>query len=164
MEALPNKENQCVVNTDTFVSMTDEISSVMESLTASYSKTICEHMKRLGCTIEDLSFESGLAIRTINRHRSSETLKPSLASVVALCIGLKLHPIFSFDLIAKAGHRMSSSREDTARKSILVLTQHLQNIRRLQEAIEHDFGQSFFGAGCGFILFYQIKSGFSKDV
>lgn len=120
MEALPNKENQCVVNTDTFVSMTDEISAVMESLPASYSKTICEHMKRLGCTIEDLSFESGLTIRTINRHRSSETIKPSLASVVALCIGLRLHPIYSFDLVSKAGHRLSSSKEDMAYSMVLM--------------------------------------------
>ncbi|MBR5948380.1 MAG: hypothetical protein IKZ82_07000, partial [Clostridia bacterium] len=65
MEALPSKESRNNINIATFVSMTDEIASVMESLPVSYSKTLCEHMKRIGCTVETLSAVSGLTDRTI---------------------------------------------------------------------------------------------------
>ena len=120
MEALPSKESRNNINIATFVSMTDEIASVMESLPVSYSKTLCEHMKRIGCTVETLSAVSGLTDRTIKRHRMGEILRPPLANVIAICVGLKLHPIYSFDLIAKAGHHLTSSKEDTVFNIVLL--------------------------------------------
>lgn len=136
MEALQREENTGKLNTEAFASRAEEIASVLESLPVTYSKTVCEHMKRLGYTAEVLSEESSLTVRTISRHRSGEIARPPLANVIALCVGLKLHPVFALDLIRKAGHNLTPSKEDTIYLMVLLtmVDKGIMEVNRYLEA------------------------------
>jgi len=49
----------------------------------------------------------------------------ALPRVVALCVGLKLHPIFAFDLVKKAGYQFNQTSDHVAYQMILLsMTQH----------------------------------------
>ena len=66
------------------------------------------------------AFKSSLVSdRQIVRYRNEENPYISLQSVICLCIGMRLHPVFAFDLIKKAGFSLNDSIEHTAYKIIL---------------------------------------------
>ena len=76
-------------------------------------------MQRKGMTQEQLAENSLLAVRSIRSYRSTEMPPIGLSRVVALCIGLKLHPLFCFDLVRKAGYRFRLTEEHVAYQILL---------------------------------------------
>ena len=55
-------------------------------------------------TVEGLAEEALLSAKTIQRMRNDSAYIPELKTVVAICIGMHLHPIISNHLIEVAGH------------------------------------------------------------
>ncbi len=80
-----------------------DIVKIRNSLPAEFSKTLKAHMKRKGCTVEKLAELSLIGPKTIQRMRNEEDYPVEMHHVVALCVGMQLHPIFSRDLLKKAG-------------------------------------------------------------
>lgn len=71
-------------------------------------------------------------------YRNKKDAKPTLQSVLALCIGLNLHPSFSYDLIAKAGYNIMIASEEFLIYRYLIEHHHMENIfmwnAKLQDA------------------------------
>jgi Zn-dependent peptidase ImmA (M78 family) len=102
-----------------FLKTVQEVSRVMKSLPVTFGSTLESHMQRKGLTQEQLAESSLLAARTIRSYQSTEAPSIGLPRVVALCIGLKLHPIFCFDMVRKAGYRFNLTEEHVAYQMLL---------------------------------------------
>ena len=102
-----------------FTKSAKAIAAISKSLPNSFGDTLAAHMKRKGITEEQLAERSFVSGRQISRVRSSLNPCISLQSVICLCVGMKLHPVFSYDLVKKAGYSLNDSMEHTAYKIIL---------------------------------------------
>ena len=96
-----------------------QIKEIKCCLPPTFCDTLVAHMKRQKYTNERLSEYSNVGTRTIERMRSDENYQTTLGTVVALCIGLKLHPILSQDLIQKAGYKFKNTEEHIAYQLLL---------------------------------------------
>lgn len=103
---------------------TQDVSRVLQSLPHSFGATLEAHMQRKGVTQEQLAESSLLAVRSIRTYRGTEYPYITLPRVIALCIGLKLHPILANDLIKKAGYCLTMSEEHVAYQILLVSMTH----------------------------------------
>jgi hypothetical protein len=81
-------------------------------------------MQRKGMTQEQLAESSLLAVRSIRTYRGAEYPYITLPRVVALCVGLKLHPILAADLVRKAGLCFNQSQEHLAYQILLGTMTH----------------------------------------
>lgn len=90
-----------------------EMKEVIEGLPASVGGTLKAHMERLDVTIEDLEYLSGVSERTIKNIRSNNCPRLEMRYFVAICIGLKLEPPYSLDLIRKTRFQFNAGREST---------------------------------------------------
>jgi len=94
--------------------------SNMERLPGSFGATLAYHMDKLHLTNEAMSKVCLINEDTIRRYRNgSNKSKPSIQTVVALCVGLKLPLTFCFDLVHKAGFIFTSDPSDIAYQTIL---------------------------------------------
>lgn len=91
-----------------------EISEILRSLPGTFSGSLVQHMTRKKYTVESLAETSLASSKTIQRMRSDESYTPKLGTIVAICIGLQLHPVLSADLIRKAGLSFKYTEEHTA--------------------------------------------------
>ena len=106
------------------VKTTQDVSRVLQSLPQSFGATLEAHMRRKGVTQEQLAESSLITDRRIRTYCIDDQMV-ALPRVVALCVGLKLHPIFAFDLVKKAGYLFNQSSEHVAYQMILLsMTQH----------------------------------------
>jgi len=96
-----------------------DILSIKNSLPNNFSKKLIFHMKRKNCTVEKLAEKALIGVRTIQRIRNDEDYPITMENVVAICIGLQLHPIFSKDLIEKAGLKFKCSEKHIIYELIL---------------------------------------------
>lgn len=85
------------------------VNSIRNDLPKTFGDTLAAHMKRKGITVEQLSENSLISPKTIQRYRNDPCISVSMRRAVGLCIGLKLHPVLSLDLIAKAGLSFNST-------------------------------------------------------
>ena len=100
---------------------TIELTNLLQTLPSTYSGTLRAHIKRSGLTTEKLAEICEISEKTIQRYKASDETECELPILVALCVGLKLHPILSFDLLSKAGYgSLRSSKKHTAYKLILL--------------------------------------------
>ena len=96
------------------------VNSIRNNLPKTFGDTLAAHMKRKGITVEQLSENSLISPKTIQRYRNDPCISVSMRRAVGLCIGLKLHPVLSLDLIAKAGLSFNSTPAHDAYFSLLV--------------------------------------------
>lgn len=102
---------------------TQDVSRVLNGLPGSFGATLEAHMQRRGMTQEQLAEGSLITDRRIRTYCLNDQMIP-LPRVVALCIGLKLHPILSLDLVRKAGYLFNQTPEHVAYQMILVAMTH----------------------------------------
>jgi hypothetical protein len=102
-----------------------ELSEILRSLSGTFSGSLVQHMTQKKYTVESLSESSLASSKTIQRMRSDESYTPKLGTVVAICIGLQLHPVLSMDLIRKAGLSFKYTEEHTA--YLFLLSTHFQS-------------------------------------
>lgn len=92
---------------------TKDVSRVLQSLPHSFGATLEAHMQRKGVTQEQLAESSLITDRRIRTYCMNDQMVP-LPRIVALCVGLKLHPVFAFDLVKKAGYLFNQTSEHVA--------------------------------------------------
>ena len=102
----------------------NSLSRVLQSLPQSFGATLEAHMRRKGVTQEQLAEGSLLGVRSIRTYRGTEYPAITLPRAVALCVGLKLHPILAADLIRKAGLCFNQSEEHLAYQILLGAMTH----------------------------------------
>lgn len=88
----------------------EELAETMGNLPGSFSKTLRAHMKRRNINEEELSYRCNISTVMISNYLNHEDQEKKFASVLALCIGLNLHPIYMEDLIEKAGYSMKKDQ------------------------------------------------------
>ena len=128
---LPGSE----LSPEEFARYTKNVTAVLQNLPPSFSETLVAHMKRKGITNEQLAERCLLSDRQIYRFKSELFPRISLRSAVALCIGLRLHPLLAMDLIGKAGYSFNSSLEHTAYR-MLILTMTNRSIYECNEQLK----------------------------
>ena len=79
-----------------------KVAEVMEQLPGNFCGTMVYHRKRRDFTREELEEHSTVSVSTIQRMEKDKEYQKKLGRLVAICIGLKLYPTFSFDLIDKS--------------------------------------------------------------
>ena len=79
-----------------------DAAKIMTHLPNSFAETLIFHMKNLGISIRQLADVSCVSARTITRMRTINAPSPTLESIVAVSIGMKLFPELSFDMVKKA--------------------------------------------------------------
>lgn len=93
--------------------------------------------------LEELSL---VGYKTIQTMRNNEAVNKSLRNVVAICIGLHLHPLLSEDLIRKSGNAFKSTEEDFVLQ-FLVHNHYKASIYECNELLtEYDFPELGTGA------------------
>ena len=80
----------------------------LKDLPLSAGETLSRHMKNKDVTIEQLVSLTGISDRTIKRYRKESSMK--LNNLVAICVALHLDPMFSKDLIRKAGFTLNEQK------------------------------------------------------
>ena len=114
------------------------VSDILAEVPSSFCGTLDYHVKRRGYTNEKMEERTGISSRMIQDYRSKKDSKPTLQSVLALCIGLNLHPSFSYDLINKAGYNIMIPSEEFLIYRYLIDNHHMENIlmwnAKLQDA------------------------------
>ena len=112
------------------------ISEILEEIPPTFHGTLDYHVKRRGYTNEKMEERTGISSRMIQDYRNKRDVKPTLPSVLALCIGLNLHPTFSYDLISKAGHNIMAISEENMIYRYLIDNHHMENIRMWNQKLQ----------------------------
>lgn len=114
------------------------VTDILAELPSSFCGTLDYHIKRRNYTNEKMEERTGISSRMIQDYRNKKDVKPTLQSVLALCIGLNLQPSFSYDLITKAGYNIMIASEDYLVYRYLIDNHHMENIymwnSKLQDA------------------------------
>ena len=111
------------------------VSDVLAEIPSSFCGTLDYHVKRRGYTNEKMEERTGISSRMIQDYRNKKDAKPTLQSVLALCIGLNLHPSFSYDLITKAGYNIMTASEEYLIYRYLIDNHHMENIYMWNEKL-----------------------------
>ena len=85
-----------------FLEINEKISDIFKELPPYFSKSFNYHRTRKNITQEKLEEYSLVSVSTIKRLEKDIEYKTNLETIIAICIGMKLYPAFSFDLIEKA--------------------------------------------------------------
>lgn len=112
------------------------VSDILAEVPSSFCGTLDYHIKRRGYTNEKVEERTGISSRMIQDYRNKKDVKPTLQSVLALCIGLNLHPSFSYDLIAKAGYNIMIASEEFLIYRYLIDNHHMENIFMWNEKLQ----------------------------
>ena len=104
------------------------ISDILAKAPSSFSGTLSYHMNRRSFTDEKLEERSLISSRTIQDYRNKNNARPTLQSVLALCIGLNLQPYLAYDLIRKAGYDLNRPNDDYLVYRYLIDHHHMENI------------------------------------
>lgn len=115
-----NQQNQAIERlAQDLLHNAHETTAFLRTLPNSFCGTLKAHMDKADVTVEELAEASLLGVKTIQRMRNDDDRTPKLNSVVAVCIGLHLNPVFSDDLLRKAGIAPRATDEYTAYKCLL---------------------------------------------
>ena len=107
------------------------IKKIVNELPSSFGGTLDAHIKRKGYTNEDVAGYTTINEKTIGNYRNGNNINPEIGTVMALCIGLNLHPIFAEDLIKKAGYDIfSKNSEENIAYQYLINHLHMENLER----------------------------------
>ena len=107
------------------------IKKIVNELPSSFGGTLDAHIKRKGYTNEDVAGYTTINEKTIRNYRNGNNINPEIGTVMALCIGLNLHPIFAEDLIKKAGYDIfSKNSEENIAYQYLINHLHMENLER----------------------------------
>ncbi|WET88664.1 helix-turn-helix transcriptional regulator [Ligilactobacillus murinus] len=120
----------------TIMAEAKRVSEILADIPSSFCGTLDYHVKRRGYTNEKMEERTGISSRMIQDYRNKRDAKPTLPSVLALCIGLNLQPAFSYDLISKAGHNIMIPMEENLVYQYLINNHHMENIRMWNQKLQ----------------------------
>ncbi len=114
-----------------------DIEASADKMPTSFKGTLQYHMDRLGMDAMDLSITSKISENTICQYLSGQNKRPGKSSVLALCAGLRLQPIYSMDLFRKADHDlMSALSEENTLYMDLIFNHAGEKIKKWNEKLE----------------------------
>ena len=111
------------------------IANIARKLPTTFADTLIAHMERLKCSVEVLADRALIAAKTIQRMRNDIKYQSKIETVVAVCIGLQLHPILSVDLLTKAGFVLKSYEPEHIIYHLLLNTKYKSSIYECNEIL-----------------------------
>lgn len=122
----------------------NKFNEIFKNLPNSFCGTLDAHISRKGLTNLKLQDESLISERTIRELRRNEEQNSDIITIISLCIGLHLHPLFSEDLINKSGVRFKPTEEHFFFR--FLLTNHYMDSidlcnQKLEEMNYHKLGK-----------------------
>ena len=112
------------------------VADILAEVPSSFCGSLDYHINRRGYTNEKMEERTGISSRMIQDYRNKRDTKPTLQSVLALCIGLNLQPAFSYDLISKAGLNIMIPTEECLVYRYLIENHHMENIYMWNEKLQ----------------------------
>jgi len=82
----------------------NEIAAIQRQLPFTFGESVVAHMERLDFTVEKLAEAADISDKTVQRIRNDINYRPKFGTIIAICVGLKLPPPLSEDLIRKSGN------------------------------------------------------------
>ncbi len=113
-----------------------ETNEELKKLPNSFNETLKMLIKNRDVTLEELSADSGIDEKTIRRIKDGETSNPNIKTLVAICIGLKLHPCLSRDLIKKSNYNLDAISEENIAYNTILDTMYNKSIDEVNEYLE----------------------------
>jgi len=113
----------------------ERIKNILVDLPSSFAGALSVHIQRRGYTNEDMEERTDISEKTIREYRNNHEAKPELPSVLALCIGLNLHPSLAYDLVDKAGHNIFIPAPANLVYQYLINNHHMENIEMWNEKL-----------------------------
>jgi hypothetical protein len=110
---LGSEHNQKILKEmdNTFDTM-EEIANILENLPMTFHESLVAHMKRKRCTVLDLVGRAHVFKQKITDMRNEPNKRWDLEDVLAVCIGLNLHPEFIFDMLDKANLSLNHNTKE----------------------------------------------------
>lgn len=99
------------------------------------NRTMRKEMSIRGITEEWLAEESGISVKTVQRMRNDSEYRPSLQSIVAVCLGMHLNPYNSLNLLDVAGYRLTDLTIERIYLS-LVTTAYQTSMKEINDALK----------------------------
>lgn len=112
------------------------VADILAEVPSSFCGALDYHINRRGFTNEKMEERTGISSRMIQDYRNKRDTKPTLQSVLALCVGLNLQPAFSYDLISKAGLNIMIPTEEYLVYRYLIDNHHMENIYMWNEKLQ----------------------------
>jgi len=89
---------------------------------SSLNVTMSQEMRRQNITEEWLAEEAGISTKTIQRMRNDPEYRPSLQTMVAVCLGMHLYPYNSNHLLYVAGYILNDLTIERIYQALLNIT------------------------------------------
>lgn len=102
-----NKELDVKINDD-IENYVDVIKELKSQECSTFANTLVLHMRKNNVDESILSYRTNINVTLIRGYYKGEKGQPSEENVMALCIGLKLHPDFCYDMFEKANYFIKS--------------------------------------------------------
>ncbi len=114
-------QNDSVINRGRMLKKEAKIcADIIKKLPGTFGDTLAMLMEMYDITEEQLEGTSLISVKTIQRMRGDYGYRPKFKTIVAICIGMHLHPMLSENLISKSSTQpISCFEEDVAYKFIL---------------------------------------------
>ena len=124
-------DRACIQTTTTLVSLQppslinsitpDNLSYFITKPNDSFCVTFKKHMTNAKISVERLAESAGVSVRTVQRMRNEAGYRPTLKSLVGVCLAMHLHPSDSTPLLQLAGYTLNSSEEEQVYSMLLSL-------------------------------------------
>lgn len=114
----------------------EETTEELNNLPNSFTETLKMLIKHRDVTLEELAADSGIDEKTIRRIKDGKTSNPSIKTLIAICIGLKLHPCLSKDLIKKSNYNLDAISQENIAYTNILGTMYNKSIDEINEYLE----------------------------
>ena len=99
----PENSKSAVDKANAISELNKEITELLATLPKVFSTSLVKIMEWAEISVEELAESSKLSSKTIQRLRTQADYNVNMKTVVAICIGMHLHPLLSNHLIESAG-------------------------------------------------------------
>jgi len=99
----PENSKSAVDKANAISELNKEITELLTTLPKVFSTSLVKIMEWAEISVEELAESSKLSSKTIQRLRTQADYNVNMKTVVAICIGMHLHPLLSNHLIESAG-------------------------------------------------------------
>lgn len=87
----------------------NKVYQILDSVPYNFRKRLRYYRESVGLTREQLEESSYISAQTIKEIETNDKRGYSVETIIALCIGMKLPPEFSFELIKMSGYNIENN-------------------------------------------------------
>ena len=131
----PKNSKTVLDKANTITALNSDIADILSTLPAVFNDSLVKIMDWVEISVEGLAESSKLSSKTIQRLRTQADYNVSLRTVVALCIGMHLHPILSQHLVTTAGLSFRYAIPEQAMYHFFITSFYMHSIDECNELL-----------------------------